>query len=787
MASLASSQSSTTDPAAAGVEPLPAGTQVGRYEIRTALARGASGIVYAGVSAQLGRPVTLKEFVPASAAVRAGGQVVPASAKTRAAFADGLRAFSQEARYQAQIDHPHVQRVIDLVEALGTAFLVYDGTATESLQARLDRQPTPWLAADAFALLRAMLDALEAVHGYGLVHGDVKPGNILLTSSGRALLTDFGATFNAAEGPPAEVAVTPGYAAPERVSIGGRSGPWSDLYSLGAVLHALAFGSPPGPNGRTAGPLPSEWPRPFAESILRALQPQPADRFPAAVAWRETLEITSVMRVKARSSRAGTRTIPEAQSDDTKPPADRAASVGPARSVRDEVPATIKLDRRTGAVPPLPPLPPVRRAGAVAKHSAPIPVAPPLPTSDGLAKDRRRHGVRSSIGRIGSAAAVVALAGVSAMYLYPRYADWARDVWIVAPDGSGHAVTISDALSRARSAVAIHIQPGRYEENIRLDQPMTLLGIVDDQGTLPVIAPASGPAISVLASAEAVSLQDLRVDGSASADAPCLDLQGAATTAQGLALSNCGIAGIAVQSGAGAALDGLTIETPSGPGIRVQEGGTVHLAESTIVGAAMSGLVVRTGAEATIANTTIEYPGQAGILVLGRAEIANVTITRSGTSGLEIRQGGSAQVSGGAIRDGRGAGLYVRDGGQGAIDGLEISGNRLSGVIVGPDGRPVLSALTIAGNGEHGIYLMDGAAGRVSDTMITENRGYGVSMAEGATTEMARLAATGNKPPDYVGVDPAEIAGEPQRTAGPLADTQATGGDISGPSRGSAQ
>ena len=205
----------------------------GRYELLDRIGQGAMGTVWRARDQVLARDVAVKEVrLP---------DLMPARDR------EILRGRTlREARVSAKLSHPCVVTVHDVIEADGTPWIVMELVAARSLEQVLaeDGPLPPWRVAEAGTML---LGALASAHAAGIVHRDVKPGNVLLTRDGRAVLTDFG--IAAVDGDPAltqtgMVVGTPGFCAPERIR-GAPASPASDLWSLGATLYAAVEGRGP--------------------------------------------------------------------------------------------------------------------------------------------------------------------------------------------------------------------------------------------------------------------------------------------------------------------------------------------------------------------------------------------------------------------------------------------------------------------------------------------------------------------------------------------------------------
>jgi hypothetical protein len=209
---------------------LAPGSTFAGYRIDGVVGRGGMGVVYRAWDVALERPVALKVIVPE--------------------LAEDVRfreRFLRESRIAAAIEHPHILPVHAAGEEDGVLFLVMRFMDGEDLRTLLEREGR--LDPDrATALLTQVAGALDAAHGKGLVHRDVKPGNVLIASSGEAYLCDFGLSKPAMSDTgltkSGEFMGTLDYVAPEQIQAGPVDGR-ADQYSLACVLFECVVGRPP--------------------------------------------------------------------------------------------------------------------------------------------------------------------------------------------------------------------------------------------------------------------------------------------------------------------------------------------------------------------------------------------------------------------------------------------------------------------------------------------------------------------------------------------------------------
>jgi Tol biopolymer transport system component len=218
--------------------PIANGTRIGPYEIAGWLGAGGMGEVYRARDSRLGREVAIK--------------VVDASLATDASR---VRRFEQEARAAGQLNHPNILAVYDTGIHAGGPYIVSELLEGETLRARLTAAPmSPRKAIDA---ARQVAEGLAAAHEKGIVHRDVKPDNVFVTTDGRVKILDFGIAKLTASGDesgvrtgmPTDTAAgtvigTARYMSPEQIR-GEAVDARSDIFSLGLVLYEMLTGRPP--------------------------------------------------------------------------------------------------------------------------------------------------------------------------------------------------------------------------------------------------------------------------------------------------------------------------------------------------------------------------------------------------------------------------------------------------------------------------------------------------------------------------------------------------------------
>lgn len=258
----------------------------GRYELRGVLGRGGMAEVHDGWDTRLSRPVAIKLLYPALAADEV----------TR-------RRFENEARAAAALNHPNIVAVHDSGEDHGTPYIVMERLPGPTLADEIEAGPLSaervrWVLAD-------LLGALTAAHAAGILHRDIKPGNVLITASGTAKLADFGIakTDGAAHTRVGMVFGTANYLSPQRIT-GRPASPSDDLYALGVLGYEALTRQLPFERDHPVATMravleeplmPIGMLRPDVDPALiqvleRAMSRDPAYRFADAAAMRAALQ-----------------------------------------------------------------------------------------------------------------------------------------------------------------------------------------------------------------------------------------------------------------------------------------------------------------------------------------------------------------------------------------------------------------------------------------------------------------------------------------------------------------
>ena len=257
----------------------------GDYELLRVIARGGMGVVYRARQVSLNRPVALKMIL--------AGQL---------ASNDDVKRFYLEAEAAANLDHPGIVPIYEVGQHKGQHFFSMGFVEGQSLAQRLADGPLP--PREAAALMVKVAEAIEYAHGRGVIHRDLKPGNILLDRNGYPRVTDFGLAKklqgDSGLTGSGQIMGTPSYMPPEQAGgKRGEVGPAADVYALGATLYALITGRPPFQAATAMDtvrqvisdePIPPRRLNPAADRdietiCLKCLEKEPARRYASAQRW----------------------------------------------------------------------------------------------------------------------------------------------------------------------------------------------------------------------------------------------------------------------------------------------------------------------------------------------------------------------------------------------------------------------------------------------------------------------------------------------------------------------
>lgn len=297
-----------------------------RYELRSQIGVGAMGAVWLAQDQRLNRAVALK-------------QVVLEPGLDHRQATEARQRILREGRIAARLQHPHAVSIYDVAVHEGEPWLVMEYVPSRSLAAVLteDGLLCDWEAARVGLQLA---DALDAAHEAGIVHRDVKPGNVLIGQNGTAKLVDFGIARASGDVTVTQTGVltgTPDYFAPE-VARGAKPTPEADIFALGATLYICVEGQPPfGTNKNALTQL-----QVVADGAVRA--PRQAGRLTPVL--RKLLATEPADRPSAREAAELLRAV--AYDAGSEPPPRGRPAVDPARRTGPDPIA----DPRTTKIPP---------------------------------------------------------------------------------------------------------------------------------------------------------------------------------------------------------------------------------------------------------------------------------------------------------------------------------------------------------------------------------------------------------------------------------------------------
>jgi serine/threonine-protein kinase len=298
---------------------IPKGTQVGSYVVDTFLGRGGMGVVYRAYHPRLDRWAAIKLLPPFQSS------------------SDARDRFEREARAVAKLRHRHVLSVFDFGEFAGQPYMVVEYMPNGSLADRMPKEPLT--VVEALAILRPLGEALDYAHQQGVLHRDVKPGNVFLDRELQPVLADFGLAKLVGEQSltaSGMISGTPTHISPEQTQ-GKPLDPKSDLYSLAVIGFQLLAGRLPFVGDgmmdllyahvHTPAPAATSFnpalPLPVDTVLFKALAKDPAVRWPTAAEMIGALEAAGAGRIDERRPRPSVSAAvaaPEEPTPESTPP-----------------------------------------------------------------------------------------------------------------------------------------------------------------------------------------------------------------------------------------------------------------------------------------------------------------------------------------------------------------------------------------------------------------------------------------------------------------------------------
>src|SRR5579862_9604679 len=259
-----------------------------RYEILKKLGEGGMGAVYKAKDIVVDRLVALKVIRPDLAANR-----------------EILQRFKQELILARQITHKNVVRIYDMSEAEGVKFITMEYVDGEDLRSTL-RKSGKRTAPEAVSIMQQICRALDACHAEGVIHRDLKPGNVMRDKAGKVLIMDFGLAHSAQTGGLTQTGMLLGtleYMSPEQAQ-GRELGPPSDIYAAGLIFYELLTGKSPfeaesaveslvkrsHERATPVSVIEKTVPRDLSNVVSRCIEPNPANRYQSVAELLADLE-----------------------------------------------------------------------------------------------------------------------------------------------------------------------------------------------------------------------------------------------------------------------------------------------------------------------------------------------------------------------------------------------------------------------------------------------------------------------------------------------------------------
>lgn len=302
---------------------LDPGTVIGgKYIVGRVMSYGGHTVSYLGMDAEKEQKVVVKEYLPSDFSTRSEGEkdVTIYSGDGQEQFEQGLTNFLNEAnRIQHLQDGEGIAKVYDCVAENETGYVISEYVEGRTLKEILDEGKV-YSVEEATAIIRRILQGLSGVHHMDIVHCDISPETIMVTTEGDIKLMDFGATryVTTANSKSLSIILKRGYAPEEQYRSKGQRGPWTDVYAVGAVMYRMITGLVPQESVERALAdelkEPSKLGVPISKSmenaLMNALNVYQKDRTQSAEAFLRELNSENVKRIKVKQKKNKTEKFP---------------------------------------------------------------------------------------------------------------------------------------------------------------------------------------------------------------------------------------------------------------------------------------------------------------------------------------------------------------------------------------------------------------------------------------------------------------------------------------------
>jgi EAL domain-containing protein (putative c-di-GMP-specific phosphodiesterase class I)/serine/threonine protein kinase len=347
---------------------LPAGFKLHWYEIQSVLGQGGFGITYHGQDTNLNRAVAIKEYFPHGHASRdQHGRIAALDMSEDSIFPWGLTRFIEEAQTLARLQQQNIVRVHNVFEDNGTAYMIMELEQGSSLADVIDHEQFR-NEQTLLSVLFPILDGLEYIHSTGFIHRDLKPDNILLRDDMTPVVIDFGSAREAIGNETRQLTsiVSRGFAPVEQFGMenAGKQGPWTDIYSLGAVLYRIITGKMPKDallrmtamletnedpyksiHCSTINKKTEHYSHALLDAVEKAMNIKAADRPQSIAEWRQLFPKATSNAIPKQSQIDGSNTEHQADTPDVQTEVINSGTVG---ELHDQ---TIKVSEAVAVIP----------------------------------------------------------------------------------------------------------------------------------------------------------------------------------------------------------------------------------------------------------------------------------------------------------------------------------------------------------------------------------------------------------------------------------------------------